>query len=189
MSSFLQKIRKAVINRNTFNLTCQHLTSAEFMQNNVVYCDYVVPTDKFKISPVLEGRCAALQNPSFINTEYHIRGFYVPHSIVWKRFDDFVNGNYTLKDGQHLNTGCPIVTDKDLTQLFIDHYTVPSPIPITTAQITSKDYSHLVDFIVPNAGVPGEYLGFYFTTEGRFVYKIRRSLGYKMNFTQDAYCS
>lgn len=189
MSSFLQKIRKAVVKRNTFNLTSQHLTSAEFMQNNVIYSDYVVPTDKFRITPVFEGRCAALQNPSFINTEYHVRGFYVPHSIVWKRFDDFVNGNYTLKDGQHLNTGCPVVTDRDLTLMFVNRYTVPSPIPISSSDIVSKDYSHEVDFILPNTGEDGQYYGFYFTTEGRFVYKLLRSLGYKMNFVNDVYLS
>lgn len=182
MSSFIQKIRKAVNKRSTFSFRPVHLQSSDFMQNNVVFADYVVPTDHIKIKPVFEGRCAALTNPSFINTEYHVRGFYVPHSIVWKRFDDFVNGNYTLKDGVHLNTGCPIVTDHGLTNVLRGYSTV---VGLSESDIQTRDLQHTYDFIVATPSEANPYLGCILNNAGRFVYKLLRSLGYKINFTYD----
>lgn len=187
MSSFIQKIRKASHARSTYHFTPAHLQSAEFMQNNVIFSKYVVPTDHFKIQPVFEGRCAALINPAFINTEYHVRGFYVPHNIVWKRFDDFVNGNHTLRAGVHINTKCPYVTDKGLTQLIITYaslYEFNGSTTLTLSDVQNNDFKNSCDFIVEGS-TASTYLGYRLSNEGRFVYKLLRSLGYKFNFTLD----
>ena len=90
--SFNLKISKASKSRSTFQFDCPHLQSSEFMQNNVIFCRNTVPTDHFKITPVIDARCAALTNPSFIHTRYFVRAFYVPYSVLWSRFDDWVNG-------------------------------------------------------------------------------------------------
>ena len=118
--AFNLKIRKADVSRSTFNLSFPHLTSAEFLQNNVIMSKFCVPSDHFKISPSFEARCASLVNPAFVDTKFFVRAFYVPHSVVWSRFDDWVTANPTYISGTLNSSDIPHINDIQLTRIFVE---------------------------------------------------------------------
>lgn len=182
--SFNLKIKRADKSRSSFDLSFPHLQSSEFFQNNVIFSKYCVPSDKWDISPALESRCAALVNPSFIDTKYHVRCFYVPHNIVWQRFDDWVNGNPTYLHGSLVHNGVPYITDRALTQIFMQ----PS-FATEYEQFDASDWSDMInhfdcghkwDFVVFSDSY---YRTYKFTNKGRYIFKLLRSLGYKFVFT------
>lgn len=187
--SFNLKIRKASNARSTFNLSFPHLQSAEFMQNNVVFSRFTVPTDHFKISPAFEARCAALVNPSFVDTRYFMRAFYVPHSVVWHRFNDWVTGNPTYLNGQLVSNDVPYFDDTNLTNLFAFSTDLAVQVNADSGwdsstyqtMIANTDISHKYDFVVLLGD--NKYYGYTFTNKGRYTYKLLVSLGYKFVFT------
>lgn len=182
--SFNLKISKAAKCRSTFHFDMPHLQSAEFMQNNVVFCRNVVPTDHFKVTPVLEARCAPLSVPSFVNMEYHIRGFYVPYSVIWSRFDDWVNGNLTFQNGSQVSTDIPTIGDVTFTEILISASTTTPNDVLEAIDLHASDLRHKYDFVVDyfDSGTT-KYRGYVLNNKGRFLYKLFTSLGYKINFT------
>lgn len=174
--NFIQRLKKTSKSNHTFHLRSKHLQSCEFMQNNVVFSQYVVPTDHFKVKVSLEGRCAALTNPSFINTDYHLRAYYIPHSVVYRHFADFVEGTLPYANGQRVECVLPYVTDVGLTGMFLRHNLTTSYDDIPETEILG----HRGDFFLRNEIA---YKPYTFTPKGRFIYKLLKSLGYNFNFT------
>lgn len=92
MASYLDKFKvKVGIDDNTkLDLSCQHITTADFMQLAPVYCKEMVPGETLRVNQETFTRLAPMPVPTFGRANVHNRGFFVPYRTVWKGWNDFI---------------------------------------------------------------------------------------------------
>lgn len=92
MASFLDKIRiKTAVDSNVkLDLSCNHISTANFMQFNVAYKKELVPGEKIKINMETFTRLAPMPVPTFGRANINNRAFFVPFRTVWDGWNDFI---------------------------------------------------------------------------------------------------
>ena len=93
--SYPQKsvVRVAAKRKTHMNLDSKHVTTLGFGQLAPVYSLECVPGDHVKVNPKFLAQVAPLYKPSFGDVKVHLRSFYVPHRLVWRPFEDFIENN------------------------------------------------------------------------------------------------
>lgn len=92
MASFLDKLKvNTAITENTkLDLSCDHISSADFMQFNVVYTKEMVPGEKLSVNMETFTRMEPLVVPTFGRANIKNRAFFVPFRTIFDGWNDFI---------------------------------------------------------------------------------------------------
>lgn len=79
--------------KSVFNLSYSSKLSLDFGRLYPIYCEKVVPGDKFKHQQQFFLRFAPFVNQVFQEFEVHTEYFYVPSRLIWKDFEQFISSS------------------------------------------------------------------------------------------------
>ncbi len=176
----------SVSNRTKLDLSCQHVTTADFMQFNVSKILELVPNQTIDVRHECFARLAPMPLPTFGRATIKHRSFFVPFRTLWPAWTDFYEDTPHTFDGGTLAipSNVPTVSNSSLYNAFI--YGADFVEPVSSSVVpdfvyASYDMSGSVpaDGVYPNTGLQG----YKFTAKGRQAFKILRSLGYNITFT------
>lgn len=178
--AFPQKtsLATAVTNRTTLDLSCQHVTTADFMQFNVAKALELVPKQPIEIDMRTFARLEPLPVPTFGNAFIHNRAYFVPFRTVWTAWDDFANDVPHIYDSGEMKqvTSVPLLSTSDISLVFAD-----DDFSIEVADNEAYDFEY-VQYNTATGNVTGTPWKGRFTPLGRQTYKLLRSLGYSVDF-------
>ena len=92
MANFLNKLKinSAVDSRTKFDLGCDHITTANWMEYSIAYNKELVPREKIDVNMETFFRMLPLAKPTFGRASVNNRAFFVPYRTVWYGWDDFI---------------------------------------------------------------------------------------------------
>lgn len=142
------------------NLSCDHITTSNFMEVQPVYYRHLTPADeKLTVNAEAYSRLQPMPIPTMGRAQQNIRGFWVPYRVLISHWNNFITDTY---DGIP-NTTLPTLTSSEIQRFF------------TMPEISIRTGETNCDFIF-NTGQASVYHKF--TSFGRKVYKVLLSLGY-----------
>lgn len=142
------------------NLSCDHITTSNFMEVQPVYYRHLTPADEtLTVNAEAYSRLQPMPIPTMGRAQQNIRAFWIPYRVLLSYWNNFITDTY---DDSQMNL--PILKSSEIERLF-------SLEDMSTGTSTESE----VDFIV-NTGT--ESMARKFTSFGRKVYKILLSLGY-----------
>lgn len=171
----------AVSNYSKQDLSSDHLTTANFMQFNIAKCIELVPKQRISIGMQTQAYLDPLPRPVRGIATIRNRAYFVPYRTVFPQWDDFI-------------TDVPHVADGEASQ-------IPSVVTFDYATLNYLFSIGSDDTYLSNAGTSTVYDFVYrvyesdssmtvtstfyrkFTSLGRHIYKLLRSLGYALDFT------
>lgn len=143
------------------NLSCDHITTSNFMEVQPVYYRHLTPVDEtLTVNAEAYSRLQPMPIPTMGRAQQNIRAFWVPYRVLSSSWNNFITDTY---DGLP-NKKVPSISSTDIERFFNFR-------EISSATGTAND----VDFIV-NTGSASQFRKF--TSFGRKVYKVLLSLGY-----------
>lgn len=217
MASYLDKftVNTAVDESSKMDLSCQHITTADWMQLNPIYAKEMVPNEKLAVNAQTFTRMAPMPVPTFGRANVHERAFFVPYRTVWKGWNDFITDTvhvaadqtsaisakgpifsmnqlvlaFVQKGSSQLWSECKKFDASSVTGVPLDSYDIVTPIGwLYNNGVTSGTY---------DGATPSATNGFAFKLSfvGRQALKVVNSLGYQLvasnalewtNFTMSA---
>lgn len=203
MASFLDKfkVNTAIEQNTTLDLSCQHITTANWMELQPVYIKEMVPGETIEVLQQTFTRLAPLAVPTLGRANIHNRAFFVPMRTIFPRWDDFITQS---KSGSHASTNgsanavqvlsVPSISNSTMVKLFIgdasNGYRVPTGdsanrntsfvLEVTGDSIANAD---IIVNVIPSGATSTTQIKEYaynFTPMGRNVNKILQSLGYNI---------
>lgn len=188
MASFLDKVKvnTAVTKFNKFDLSCDHITTTDWMHLTPIYNKEMVPKEKLSVNVEAMTRLAPMAVPTFGRGNINMRAFFVPYRTVFPGWNDFINdvrhmpanmqvANY---EGTMIST-VPIVTNSALRGLFIGDQG-ESNVNSGLCMIYNTEPSVEYDFVFVDDSDNNHWL--VLNPKGRRVLKIIESLGYKIQW-------
>lgn len=185
MASFLDKVKlnTAVTKFNKFDLSCDHITTTDWMHLSPVYNKEMIPKEKLSINVEAMARLAPMSVPTFGRGNINLRAFFVPYRTIFPAWNDFITDvshtpfNSTTSSGS-LVSSVPTVTNYALRTLFVGD------------QGENPLYGYCTFVDNPNSEVydyrfqddTDNYYYLKLTPKGRRVIKILESLGYKIQW-------
>lgn len=196
MASFLDKfkIKTAVDKVTELDLSCQHVTTADWMQLSPVYIKEMVPGESISIKQSTFTRMAPMVVPTLGRGSIHNRAFFVPMRTIFPRWDEFI----TRTDG-------PVVASPTVNAAMVNEvpYTYNDIIvrtflgqSTTTFSYADSDFVKTIASPVDDAkkaaadlcvkvwynASPATSTDYYYnlTPRGRMMLKILQSLGYSI---------
>lgn len=143
------------------NLSCDHITTSNFMEVQPVYYRHLTPSDEtLTVHAEAYSRLQPMPIPTMGRAQQNIRGFWVPYRVLLSYWNNFITDTY---DGD-LHISLPT-----LSSHIIERFFAMSEMSVGTSTDTD------VDFVI-NTGEVTQFRKF--TSFGRKVYKIFLSLGY-----------
>lgn len=176
MANFLDKfkIRTAWEGRaHTKDLSCEHVTTSNFMRLQPVYYHHFVPKEKLSVDFRAFSRMASMPVPTFGRANLNIRAFFVPYRVVFPAWNDFItDALHHFIDVNEIPSTVPFFTNDSLVTLYrqggiateISDASVQEDFAITSLQQSPTRWK--------------------FTAHGRHIFKVLESLGYKCCFHQ-----
>lgn len=166
------------------DLSCQHVTTADFMQYNVSKIIEVVPkqTVTFNAHECF-ARLDPMPVPTFGRANIVHRAFFVPMRTIYPAWNDFITDtvhHFTMSDINAVPTSVPYMENKQLADVFLD--TTDTEFSTRIVEGTDDERAQACDFIRTNYNpyasntLSSTYYG-KFTKLGRWAYKLLRSLG------------
>lgn len=141
------------------NLSCDHITTSNFMELQPVYYRHLTPADEtLTVTAEAFSRLQPMPVPTMGRAQQNIRGFWVPYRTLMSSWNTFITDTY-----EGLQTRLPMVTSSAFTMLFLSE------------DMSTTTNENKFDFLY-NTGTTSKY--YKFTPFGRKVYKIILSLGY-----------
>lgn len=155
----IQTAKPAAVNQFN-NLSCDHITTSNFMEVQPVYYRHLTPADEtLTVNAEAYSRLQPMPIPTMGRAQQNIRGFWIPYRVLISHWNNFITDTY---DGVP-NPSLPTLSSSEIERLFA--------MPEMSSTTNQSNY----DFIV-NTGQASVYHKF--TPFGRKVYKILLSLGY-----------
>ncbi|MCQ2309761.1 MAG: hypothetical protein MJZ78_07280 [Bacteroidales bacterium] len=174
------KVRTALQSRkNKFDLSKNHITTANFMQYNVAYCTELIPKSSIKVKMETFARMAALPSPTFGMATVKNRAFCVPLRTIFPAWNDFITDTIHVNaNGVSSYPSVPIFSNLTLISFLKSFSTAVIIDPVTLEPLEPYDFS-----VVAGNDIVYSKL----SSEGKQIYKVFRSLGYKpvFSFTSD----
>ena len=159
----------AVEHKSKLDLSCDHVTTMDFMTTQPVNYRHMIKTEHISINAESKVRPAPIEVPVYGMLRQNIRYFFVPYRLVFPNWDAFYNDVIASNfNNSSLVSQPPIIPNDELVILFTDNqYGLSS-----TTTSSNFDFSY-------------NSQNYKFTYLGRFVYKILRSLGYEVLFCKN----
>lgn len=177
MASFLDKIKvkTAVDERNKFDLSCDHLTTADWMEFLPVYNKEMVPKEKIDVHMSTTSRMLPLVRPTFGRANINNRAFFVPYRVLWKGWNDFITDtphmpfhNTVPSPSQSIATKVPTFNLYEWKLLILN---------TSNGYVTTASSSSTYDLRIYNTANAGSQY-YVYTEAGRRLIKFMESLGY-----------
>ena len=172
------KVATAITSRSNLDLSCQHITTGNFMDYLVSKRMRLVPDQSVEVSHRLFSRVDPLEVPTYGDSTIRTRVFWVPYRTVMPAWNDFIedtvhnytNGSPSLVPYAHRIKNSTFVNFFTRTTDTVDH---PAPSELSTNLDTC-------DFVVINSA--GQAVGFNLTPYGSRALKLLQQCGYAINF-------
>jgi len=141
------------------NLSCDHITTSNFMEVQPVYYRHLTPADEgLTVTAEAFSRLQPMPIPTMGRAQQNIRAFWVPYRTLFSRWNNFITDTYVGSD-----SNLPIISSQQIERFF------------TKNEMSTSTGESDYDFIY-NDGTTSHYRKF--TPFGRKVYKVFLSLGY-----------
>lgn len=185
MASYLDKaqINTAITENTKLDLGHQHITTADFMQNNVAYIHEMVPGEKIDVNMESFARLNPLPVPTFGRASMRNRAYFVPFRTIFRGWNDFITDAPHIWSDSKMNsallTSVPTVTNAVLASMFLQAYAQDID------SVTDGDLMYDANVVNPLTDAYDIFDGqryLCFTQEGRQCLKVIESLGYKINW-------
>ena len=142
------------------NLSCDHITTSNFMEVQPVYYRHLTPADEaLTVTAEAYSRLQPMPIPTMGRAQQNIRAFWIPYRTLMSSWNNFITDTY---DGSP-QSKLPLLPSSEIQRFF------------QMAEMSTSTSENDVDFII-NTGTTTFYHKF--TPFGRKVYKILLSLGY-----------
>lgn len=142
------------------NLSCDHITTSNFMEVQPVYYRHLTPADEtLTVNAESYSRLQPMPIPTMGRAQQNLRAFWVPYRTIMSSWNNFITDTY---DGNP-QTKMPLLSSREIQRLF------------AMEEMSTGTGDNNLDFIINT----GPQLFYYkFTPFGRKVYKVLLSLGY-----------
>ena len=172
MASFLDKFKMntAITDNTKLDLSCQHITTADFMQFTPVYCKEMVPGEKISVQLQTFTRLQPLVVPTLGRMNVNNRAFFVPYRTIFRAWNDFITDTeHSYADGQsRMVETVPVLTNTAIVSAITSN--LSGCVQASTAGS---------NFDISVWEGQDEYSYYKLTPKGRQVVKILNSLGYQ----------
>lgn len=186
MANFLDKFKITTAwesKRHTKDLSCEHITTSNFMELAPVYYHNTIPKEKLEIDFRAFARLAPMPVPTFGRANMNIRAFFVPFRTIMADWNDFItDAIHAYPDGTHvIPSTVRRVKNSTLVNVLIDASDSVNP------ESVQWDFK-----VVGNTSADEFYK---LRPYSRSYLKVLESLGYHLNFnlslsaTQETYFS
>lgn len=181
MASYLDKavINSAITDNTKLDLGHQHITTADFMQNNVSYIHELVPGSHIDVNMESFVRLNPLPVPTFGRASLRNRAFFVPFRTIFRGWNDFItDANHVYSDGKTnaLIDKVPYVTNAQLVMVFANGTATEATYTENSIGYTLADQTAIA-FDYYYSGQKCKL-----TDKGRQYLKIIEALGYKLSW-------
>ena len=189
MAKFLDsiKVKEAIDKRTNIDLSCSHVTTANFMQFNCAFSRELVPKQKISINMSTFARLQPLPVPTYGKAKIQNRCFFVPFRTIFPAFNDFItDARHSFSNG---NSGMVLSTPKFTLGTFIGlllggfdtgKYAITSN---TDTTITEDNSDYIFRKYERSNGADKNTLVYVkLTKKGRWLMKLMNSLGYNFPF-------
>lgn len=159
-----------------FDLSSRHIGTTNFGELKPIYCESVIPSDRFTLDVQSFTRLDPMPAPSMAEMYVHTRAFFVPYNTIFRGFNEFIaNTHNTTASATLSNFKVPYMLESSVDVALSD-------VKLST-KVSSKDDPWDIAIVKQyELGMP--VFDYYkFNVQGRRIYNILLSLGY--NFTFD----
>lgn len=156
----IKTAKSAAVNQFN-NLSCDHITTSNFMEVQPVYYRHLTPADEtLTVNTEAYSRLQPMPIPTMGRAQQNIRGFWVPYRTLLSSWNNFITDTYEYNSRY---SRVPIITSSSIEKLCI------------SSEMSEPVVGEGADFLY-NDGTTSNPRKF--TPFGRKVYKILLSLGY-----------
>ena len=161
---------------NKFDLSSRHIGTTNFGELKPIYCESVIPSDRFSLDVQSFTRLDPMPAPSMAEMFVHTRCFFVPFNTIFHGFSEFINNSNNVNSAALLeNFKVPYMLETVVCGAFKDG-------ALSTTVTKDDAYDIRIVNSYASSGAP-QFTYHKFTVQGRRIYNILTSLGY--NFTFD----
>lgn len=162
-----------------FDLSCRHLGTTNFGELKPLYCESVVPSDRFSIDVQSFTRLDPMPAPSMAEMYVHTRAFFVPYNTIFRGFSEFIaNTQNTSASATLSNFKVPFMLESSVDLAFTDSS--------LSALATSKNEPWDIAIVKEYDPLGMPTFDYYkLTPQGRRIYNILLSLGYNFTFDKE----
>lgn len=159
----------AVEHKTKLDLSCDHITTMDFMTTQPVNYRHMIKTEHISINAESKVRPAPIEVPVYGMLRQNLRYFFVPYRLVFPNWDAFYNDVIASNvSSSSLVAEPPLLPNDELVTMFMpNQYGLSLQVNVQA----NSDFTF-----------GGNYYAF--TRNGRFLYKILRSLGYEVIWTR-----
>lgn len=161
---------------NKFDLSSRHIGTTNFGELKPIYCESVIPSDRFSLDVQSFTRLDPMPAPSMAEMFVHTRCFFVPFNTILHGFSEFINNTRNVNSVANISSfQVPFMLETTVCHVFQD---------ASLASLSQNDEPYDIKIVVSYSdnGAP-QYNNYKLTPQGRRIYNILMSLGY--NFTFD----
>ena len=168
----------AIVAHSKQDLFCQHITTGNFMDFMVAKRMRVVPKQLLKVSHRLFSRVDPLEVPTYGDSTFRTRVFFVPYRTIMPSWNDFIedtvhhyaDGNNSLVPFAHRIKNSQLV-------LFLMNTTNSVDYPACSVEVDNLDTCDFV--VIASNGTPH---GYNLTPYGSRCLKLFQQCGYQIDF-------
>ena len=81
---------------NKFDLSSRHIGTTNFGELKPIYCESVIPSDRFSLDVQSFTRLDPMPAPSMAEMFVHTRCFFVPYNTILHGFSEFINNTLNV---------------------------------------------------------------------------------------------
>lgn len=162
-----------------FDLSCRHIGTTNFGELKPLYCESVVPSDRFTLDVQSFTRLDPMPAPSMAEMYVHTRAFFVPFNTIFRGFNEFINNSQNTTASATLsNFKVPYMLESTVDLAFTDNS--------LSELATSKDKPWDIAIVKEYDPLGMPTFDYYkLNPQGRRIYNILLSLGYNFTFDKE----
>lgn len=162
-----------------FDLSSRHIGTTNFGELKPIYCESVIPSDRFTLDVQSFTRLDPMPAPSMAEMYVHTRAFFVPYNTIFRGFNEFINNSQNTTASATLgNFKVPYMLESTVDVAF----TKPSLSELVSSKEEAWDIAIVKEYDA--LGMP-IFKYYKLTPQGRRIYNILVSLGYNFTFDQE----
>ena len=164
---------------NKFDLSSRHIGTTNFGELKPIYCESVIPSDRFSLDVQSFTRLDPMPAPSMAEMFVHTRCFFVPFNTILHGFSEFINNTRNVNAVATFSTfKVPYMLETTVCSAFKNN-------ALSTPATGDKPYDLRIVREYDAQGVP-QFEYYKLTVQGRRIYNILMSLGYNFTFDDES---